>query len=344
MSKLPLKLQVGIRDHWTATSSPVQKAIQNLQEVLGITITINPEWPLLLNELDAFYPDKAILVPAVAGAVEAWCTALTTLADDEANAEWADMLLERTKSRIRLFIEVSKNREMGMTYSHQQTGFILSLPKSSAPSQSYMQSFFTGTLINCFSAKSKPSSSPSNAESGAVDDWADVSVDKSTGTAAIVDSLQRHIPTQLQQQRQQESPQFDTIPDVNTISRPDELLLKPPYHLTVYAINKTLAEVQCSHSPTLQFLSDYLQKWSKTNHNNTTRPPCAEVKLYQSAFGLGVVYDRLTVSSESRYFDQAVSATMLLALIEGVLGYKNVSVDGSSWTYRRDVEFKSGRY
>jgi hypothetical protein len=84
----------------------VQKALQNVQDVLGRTVTVDPEWSLLLGELDAFYPDKATLVPTVAGAVEAWCAALTTLADDEAHADWADELLERTDIRIRLFVEV----------------------------------------------------------------------------------------------------------------------------------------------------------------------------------------------------------------------------------------------
>jgi hypothetical protein len=84
----------------------VQKAIRNLKEVVGIRVTVNPEWPLLHAELGAFYPDKATLVPSIAAAVEACCTALCTLADDEANADWADALLERTESHIRIFVEV----------------------------------------------------------------------------------------------------------------------------------------------------------------------------------------------------------------------------------------------
>lgn len=69
--------------------------------------------------------------------------------------------------------------------------------------------------------------------------------------------------------------------------------------------------------------------------------------LHQSAFGLGIMYDRLTLSSEGRYAVQAVSPTIVLALVEGVLGYRGVSQqqDGaSSWAFRRDVEFRGGRY
>ncbi|TGJ80327.1 hypothetical protein E0Z10_g8447 [Xylaria hypoxylon] len=356
MSKLPIKVQVGIRDAWDNQDAPVQKAIKNMKEVIGVGVFVNPEWPLLLAELDSFYPDKGILVPSVAAAVEACCTALTTLADDEANAEWADTLLEQTESHVRFFLEVrvnalplrphatkltyheqvSKSRDMGMTWSNQRRGLIISLPKSVAPSKSYMLSFFTGNLLKIFDVKPKHATS-SNNEPASVDDWADVTVDNKTGNAAVIEIPQRHAIAQ-------QPPVFDMIPDIETIPRPDELLLKPPYHLIVRDFNSSSTEVQCSHSPTLQFLSDYLKKWARTNHNNTNRPPLAEVKLHQSAFGLGVVYDRLTVATESRYTAQEVSPTMLLSLIEGVMGYKMISNDGPFWTFRRDVEFKSSRY
>jgi hypothetical protein len=170
---------------------------------------------------------------------------------------------------------------MDMTYSAQPKGFIIYLPKSSAPSQSHMRSFFAGTLINCFETKPNSSSSAlasKNADSAAAaDDWADVSVDNKTGKAAIIDlpsrgPTTRHENRQHQQYRhQQEAPEYDTIPDISTLSRPDELLRRPPYHLVVHAVGRTRVEVQCSHSPTLQFLSDYLKKWSRTNHNHTTK-------------------------------------------------------------------------
>ncbi|KAI0445182.1 hypothetical protein F4803DRAFT_193305 [Xylaria telfairii] len=338
MSKLPIKLQVGIRDSWDNEDTPVQKAIRSLKEVIGVRVTVQPEWPLLLAELGTFYPDKATLAPSVAAAVETFCTALSTLADDEENSEWADTLLEKTDSHIRISVGASKGREMGISWSDQQRGFIISLPKSAAPSKAYIHSFFTGKLLNVFDEKAKHDSS-SSAEPAAADDWADVAVDNKTGNAAVVE-----VPIRYGATTQVISPTFDVIPDVGIISRPDELLLKPPYHLILRDQGRESFEVQCSHSPTLQFIADYLKKWSRTNHNNTTRPPCAEVTLHQSAFGLGVVYDRLTVVSESRYHTQAVSPTIVLSLIEGVLGYKNVSAYGSTWNFRKDVEFRNSRY
>ncbi|KAI0542510.1 hypothetical protein GGR58DRAFT_452633 [Xylaria digitata] len=336
MSKLPIKVQVGIRDSWDNQDVPVQKAIKNLKEVIGVGVSVNPEWPLLFTELDSFYPDKATLVPSVAAAVEAFCTALTTFADDEANGEWADTLLEQTEGRVRFSLEVSKTRDIGLIWSNQRRSFIIALPKSVMPSKSYMLSFFTGNLLKIFDEKPNHSTS-SNTQSASIDDWADVALDNKTGNAAVIEIPQRHAVAQ-------ESPTFDIIPDIDTVARPDELLLKPPYHLTVRDYSSSTTVVQCSHSPTLQFLSNYLTKWARTNHNNTRKPPLAEIKLQQSAFGLGVAYDRLTVTADTRYTAQEISPTILLALIESVLGYKTVSNDGSFWTFRRDVEFRKSRY
>jgi hypothetical protein len=102
----PLRVKVGIRDSWDNDNAPVRKAIRNLKEVIGLRVTVNPEWPLLHAELGSFYPDKATLVPSIAAAVEACCNALSTLADDEVNAGWADTLLEQSSSHIRISVEV----------------------------------------------------------------------------------------------------------------------------------------------------------------------------------------------------------------------------------------------
>lgn len=54
-----------------------------------------------------------------------------------------------------------------------------------------------------------------------------------------------------------------------------------------------------------------------------------------------MMYDRLVLIAENRYgVRYAISPTIVLHLIEGVLGYSQVSVDGSFWTYRKDVEFR----
>lgn len=54
------------------------------------------------------------------------------------------------------------------------------------------------------------------------------------------------------------------------------------------------------------------------------------------------MFDRLTLSTEdTRYTTQfTVTSPMIVALIEGVLGYELVSKHGA-WNFRRDTAFKT---
>lgn len=98
---------MGIREHWDKEESPLRTSLKSLQEVLGKETLVEPEWQLLLAELDKFYADKENFVATVAGCVATWCKSLTELLEDEANEEWAETLLERiTTRRLQLFIEV----------------------------------------------------------------------------------------------------------------------------------------------------------------------------------------------------------------------------------------------
>ena len=61
----------------------------------------------------------------------------------------------------------------------------------------------------------------------------------------------------------------DVLPTVETLSRPDILFRS----LTPYLLNVTLQStnklvVQGTHEPSLQLLSDYLQRWMKRDHRD----------------------------------------------------------------------------
>ncbi len=49
----------------------------------------------------------------------------------------------------------------------------------------------------------------------------------------------------------------------------------------------------------------------------------------------------LTTGETNRFVRQfPINPTIVLSLVEGVLGYERVSADSSRWTYRRDAEFR----
>lgn len=71
------------------------------------------------------------------------------------------------------------------------------------------------------------------------------------------------------------------------------------------------------------------------------QPPLVEITLCQSAFGLGLMYDRLLLHVDSKYGYFTITPIIILNLVESVLGYKKVYSDGSCWTYQKSTEWKT---
>ncbi|KAK8053629.1 hypothetical protein PG996_012930 [Apiospora saccharicola] len=345
MSDLPLKVRVGIRDSWSSDDAPVRQSLKKLRELLGLDVAVEPEWPLLLAALDGAYPDKQALVPAVAQCLRVLCDVFAAaLQDEEANEEWIETLLERAGGLLRLFLEVqsSKTEGLRLTWSNDRTGFVITLPRGQMPYLTELESVLRGQLPNCFKKDAGTSQSATLASRPAApaDDWADVSLDAATGKAAVVETAREDDRYGNTRSGPPAKAAYNVLPDCSTLARPDDLLLKPPYHLVVYDRGSTGIEVHCSHSPSLQLLNDYLKKWCRVNQQNHQKPPCVEIKLHQCAFGLGLMYDRLTMSVDRPYAQYGVSPMIVLSLVEGVLGYQNVRTEASCWKFRKEVEFR----
>jgi hypothetical protein len=64
----------------------------------------------------------------------------------------------------------------------------------------------------------------------------------------------------------------DVLPNVETLSRPDILFRSlTPYMLNVALQSSNKLVVQGTHEPSLQLLSDYLQRWMKRDHRDVRK-------------------------------------------------------------------------
>lgn len=150
-----------------------------------------------------------------------------------------------------------------LTWSAERTGFILALPQGHQPSLSELEPLFAQQLLSCFDEGAVGAAVLAH-RPAAGDDWADVSMDSTTGKPSVVEPSQPKAVL----------PQFERLPECSALGRPDELLLKPPYHLVVRDRGTTLVEVHGSHSPSLQLLAEYLKKWCRVNQQDS-RKVCA---------------------------------------------------------------------
>jgi hypothetical protein len=159
-------------------------------------------------------------------------------------------------------LQISSSGKGWTTWSEQQHGFVISLPKKKIYQPSELVPVFQDGLLTCFEAK-KDISAPSHP--AAADDWADIEVDAATGKTNIVE-----IPARPAASQGSAMPKVDYLPDMSSLPRPNDLFLKPPFHLIVSAGLKEI-EVQGSHSPSLQLLAEYFKRWCRVNHQDTRK-------------------------------------------------------------------------
>ncbi len=65
------------------------------------------------------------------------------------------------------------------------------------------------------------------------------------------------------------------------------------------------------------------------------------VRLNKSAFGLGVVYDVLTITPHDTREPTLLPPVLVLNLVENVLGYKLVHEHPQSWRFVREETLKT---
>ncbi|XWX01172.1 hypothetical protein V2A60_009198 [Cordyceps javanica] len=325
---LPLKARVAVRDLWESDGSDAQKALRSIQETVGWSVRCNPDFSVLWEGLQAAYEDAGQFVTVVAALVRIWCQELDNLLSDAANEEWAEKFLEvigeSGGKTITLLVNIGKPGVAGTTWNSSSSTFTLALPSTRVTFAPDHAAELRAGIFGAFEAEETPP---------APEDWADLGDPKVASPARAGESSSVVVVPVAAR-----SPAF--LPTLNDVPRPDVLQLQPPYRLIVHDRGSYI-EVQCSHSPTLELLAGYLEKWCRAIPGRSDRPPLINVRLNKSAFGLGVVYDAVTIAPYDSREPTLLSPVLVLNLVENILGYKLVQEYAQSWRFIREEFLKS---
>jgi len=208
----------------------------------------------------------------------------------------------------------------------------LEIPSRDLPMDSETDAGFDKDLDNLFSLPPSESSLTS-APVANDDEWAEVIPGyetRSTSQPAVVSP-----PTV------QATPRSQALPTVERLGRPAELFKSTtPYILTVNASTNPLV-IHGSHQPSLELLASYLKKWAKANMNDSLKRPILTVTLIESAFVFGVI-DGIEVEEPLYGMRKAtpLNPALILAFVEGVLGYKETYTTGTLWVFKLETPFK----
>ncbi|KAL8708420.1 MAG: hypothetical protein Q9220_006710 [cf. Caloplaca sp. 1 TL-2023] len=94
MSRLPLKIRVGIRDHWDDKDSGVRKSLDKLQNTLGLPVNTLIDFPLLWDELQKQYPPQDTFIQDILSLVQTWAGDLTSRLENDEYSAWTERFLE----------------------------------------------------------------------------------------------------------------------------------------------------------------------------------------------------------------------------------------------------------
>jgi hypothetical protein len=256
-------VRLAIRQTWDPADAPSRKVLASLQDTLGRPVVCEPDWAVLHAALSPFYTsDASQLVADAAGYIQCWARAAQDVLEDGDDGEaLADKLLEALAQRgvhnLQLIVEVAPANAAQTAWDTDRACFLLLLPRGQAPhNPAAAVPAFRSHIMTAFDAKPM-----AKREVDAVDrdEWADVSVPVPVAPSA---ARTRTVPVAAQSEAAY-------LPDVNTLPRPDELLLTPPYHLHIS--QGAAITIECSHSPSLSFLEAYFRKWCRTNNRRTDR-------------------------------------------------------------------------
>ncbi|KAJ7066526.1 hypothetical protein C8F01DRAFT_1248530 [Mycena amicta] len=333
MSKeLPLKVRMDVRDQWDAAQCSVREAIGVLSKVLGHTIEPRIEWPVLWSALKDKFPDNTVFVPTIVRYTIAWYERLTARLEDEACADWADQLLEALQDGRALSLTIEAAAEPKVTrpvtkWVAKFATFNLYVPKTEPVSQAKLESGLDKDFENLLNEDAKE------------DDWAEVKVEAVSSRATATLPPARVVPVSTAVVNN--LPTVERMPVLDGLARPNQLFAATgPYILTVEERGATIF-VQSSHEPSLELLSSYLKKWSKTNPNDSMRRAILKVELFESESFAGM-FDTLTVERTMARNNNGMppNSAFIFAFLEGVLDYKLVSTVGACKTYKSTTLFK----
>ncbi|KAI9844061.1 MAG: hypothetical protein M1838_002333 [Thelocarpon superellum] len=320
LAELPLKIRTSIRDIWDNPSSELQRTIGTLQDQLGVDVTVRAEWPMLWSEFKPVYPDMGPFVPGVAGVVKRWCELFYARLQDDQHSAWADEVLEKlSKARgLKAYLQTCDGPRSHTTWVGKSSAFCIELPKSNPICMTTALVPLENDLAHLFAPATKPPSGSGESE------WMDVVPDRSGIPSA---------------RKVESEPAPDFLPGIDTLPRPEVLFETTTPHLLVLRASRTTMHVQGSHQPSLELLSAYLEKWIRQNRNNVNGPPMLKVVMEESMFGLGGLFDGISVQPTAAMYGN-VNPIIVRSFIEGVLKYKVEDISDGVWHYRRDDLFQ----
>ncbi|KAK3395389.1 hypothetical protein B0T20DRAFT_486721 [Sordaria brevicollis] len=354
--------------------SGVRTELDTLSQRLGHEVIVEVDWQGLLDQYGEQKDPK--IVHGVCDIIYAWCIELREITSDPERDDWMVELLTRvveSGGKLRVVVDVWDSAKLGTSWSDERRGFVVHMPKHFLfvrrvvlSGYNVIRDQFKKIFASCeFQATeegkkvSKPElgmrtgTAPELAsgleELGLRDD--DSMGEGSSGAAGVMsaNAANSKTTTGITTASSSAGPTLNATPFPTLDSVPSllELCSMPPYHLTITEDSNGWIRLRGSHGPSIRFIDLYISKWTPNvlmesedmppmegcsmehgNHTGTFNNPMRTLKIRQD---VSLAHVRRPLS---------MTAPMVLAIVQGTLGYKVVWQGSGEYRLRRDEPFE----
>ncbi|KAK2744943.1 hypothetical protein FQN57_004073 [Myotisia sp. PD_48] len=336
---LPTQIRVDIRDQFNPPDGQVQEGFKSLEDIIGRDVLFNVNWQNLWDETGELYPWRANFMTAVVSVLTTWCSVVAIRLQDDRFSDWSDEFKNKIEAAGSLILNLQPTDEPRpkTSFNSEANMFAVTLSKKTAVEAGTVGAGFETDLEDFFTpdaAAAAPAAAAYQPPSGT----------GAPGAGYAAPSADRIVPIPSGVASVSTVAIPASLPAVASIPRPDVLFASaPPYilHVTKHTNHPSHIVVYGTHEPSLKLLCDYLERWTKVDHSDPSRPPFVKVAMHQSIFGVGLTHDRLIIEPSTDHQNRAnLNPMVVLGFVEGILGYRQTNATGGhTWEYRREAPF-----
>ncbi|KAJ4407850.1 hypothetical protein N0V85_004307 [Neurospora sp. IMI 360204] len=353
----PPSIAQQITDRFLSKTSFLQGELAKLSRALGYQVIVEADWQRLLDEYGE--QNDPTIVGAAANILEAWSAELGLIVGRAEMDDWLTKLLTRVVEaggKLRVMLDVWEDTQLGTSWSDERMGFFVHLPKHflfvrRACKEGFypLQAVFNKSLPLCSFPATEKEKEDSKPEPG-----------KGAGTATELESGLKQLSVRDEKRKviaanskttttssassaQPKPSQFPTVASLPSLS---EICSKPPYHITIqdnsnpirYSSRKPgWIGIHGSHGSSLKLIDQYISKWIPDVVMESDENPPTIDGVVNGALSMLTVRKRVSGALVAR--GQSVTVPMVLAIVEGTLGYEVVWQGDGEYRLRRDAPF-----
>ncbi|EAA35694.1 hypothetical protein GE21DRAFT_1935 [Neurospora crassa] len=346
--------------------SVLHKRVSELSRVLGHKVIIEADWQRLLDEFGEQL--QPTLVEAASDIMQLWCVELQSILDHPDNDDWLTRLLTRlvkANGQLRVMLDVWEKTQLGTSWSDERNGFLVHLPKhflfvrrALKRGESVIREEFQKELLSCFvtTANDKEDSNPELGKEAwtgtATESLKQLSVrDEKSGeersstaagaAPAAACKTQPNVAnakTTTTSSASSTKPKPASFPTVASLPPLSEICSNPPYHITIHDGSRPgWISIHGSHGASLKLIDKYISKWTPDVVMESKDAPPTIDRAANGALTTLTIMKVVEKRGERRPL--SVTMPMVLAIIEGTLGYEVVWQGSGEYRLRRDAPF-----